>query len=88
MHIATKDLEIARSMVRNSGGWLLDLGDGHFLATNDEDAVRALRGQAFVAHSQQTRQWDETQIKVERGRDWSGSGGSKLRIDGKAVCFI
>ncbi len=61
MQIATKDLHLARSMVRNNGGWLLDLGDGHYLATDDEDAVRHLRGPAFVAHSQQTGQWDETQ---------------------------
>ena len=65
MHIATKDLQLARAMVRNSGGWLLDLGDGHYLATDDEDAVRGLRGPAFVAHSALTKQRDETLIKVE-----------------------
>jgi len=65
MHIATKDLKLARSMVRNSGGWLLDLGDGHYLATDDEDAVRDLRGPAFVAHSQQIGHRDET-LKEEQ----------------------
>jgi hypothetical protein len=60
MHVTTKDLQLARTMVRTSGGWLLDLGDGHYLATDDEDAVRDLRGPAFVTHCQQTGHWDET----------------------------
>ena len=60
MHIATKDLQLARTMMRDNGGWLLDLGDGYYLATDDESAVRNLRGPVFVAHSQQTQRWDET----------------------------
>lgn len=61
LHIVTKDLELARTMVRDSGGgWLLDLGDGHYLATGDESAVRDLRGPAFVTHGQQTGKQDET----------------------------
>lgn len=64
-HTTTKDLQVARIMVRDTGGWLLDLGDGYYLATNDENAVRDLRGPAFVTHSQQTRQWDET-LKEEQ----------------------
>jgi hypothetical protein len=47
-------------MVRTNGGWLLDLGDEHYLATDDESAVRKLRGPAFVAHSALTEQRDET----------------------------
>ena len=61
LHIVTKDLELARTMVRDNGkGWLLDLGDGHYLATDDEGAVRDLRGPAFVTHGQQTGKRDET----------------------------
>ncbi len=60
MQIATKDLHLARTMVRDNGGWLLDLGDGHYLATDDESTVRNLRGPAFVAHRQQTGERDET----------------------------
>jgi len=60
-----KDLQLARTMVRDNGEWLLDLGDGNYLATDDEDAVRDLRGPAFVAHSRQTGERDETQVKVE-----------------------
>ncbi len=65
MYIATKDLQLARTMVRDHGGWLLDLGDGHYLATDDEDAVRDLRGPAFVEHGQQTGHRDET-LKEEQ----------------------
>lgn len=60
LHIVTKDLELARTMARDSGGWLLDLGDGHYLATDDESSVRDLRGPAFVTHGQQTGKRDET----------------------------
>ncbi len=65
MHMTTKDLQLARTLVRDNGGWLLDLGDGHYLATDDEGCVRDLRGPAFVAHSQQTGQLDET-LKEEQ----------------------
>jgi len=67
MQLTTKDLQLARTTVRDSGKWrwLLDLGDGHFLATDNENAVRDLRGPAFVAHTQKTEQWDETQGNTE-----------------------
>jgi hypothetical protein len=65
MQIATKDLHLARTMVRDNAGWLLDLGDEHYLATDDEDAVRDLLGPAFVVHSRQTGERDETQVKAE-----------------------
>ncbi len=61
LHVVTKNLKLARIIVRDSGGgWLLDLGDGHYLATGDEGAVRDLRGPAFVTHGQQTGKRDET----------------------------
>jgi len=47
-------------MVRDNGGWLLDLGDGHYLATGDEGTVRDLRGPAFFTYGQQTGKRDET----------------------------
>ena len=67
MHMTTNDLHLAHTLVRDNGGWLLDLGDGHYLATDDEDAVRNLRGPAFLAHSQQTGEWDETVSLPRRG---------------------
>lgn len=60
LRIVTKDLELARTMARDKGGWLLDLGDGHYLATSDEGTVRDMRGPAFVAYGQQTGKRDET----------------------------
>jgi hypothetical protein len=61
LQIVTKDLEFARTMLRDSGGgWLLDLGDGHYLATGDEGTVQKLRGPAFVTYGQQTGKRDET----------------------------
>lgn len=60
LYIVTKDLQLARTMVRDNGGWLLDLGDGHYLATGDEGTVRDLRGPAFFTYGQQTGKRDET----------------------------
>lgn len=65
MQIATKRLHRARAMVRNDAGWLLTPGDGHCLAANNEDAVRHLRGPAFVAQSALTQQCADTQVKVK-----------------------
>ncbi len=40
----TRDLEAARLEHEINGGWLLDLGDGLYLATDDEGLVWDLRG--------------------------------------------
>ncbi len=65
MRINTKGLHRARAMVRNDGGWLLTSGDGHCLATNNEDALQNLRGPAFVAQSALTQQSADIQVKVK-----------------------
>lgn len=88
LQIVTKDLELARTMARDSEGWLLDLGDGHYLATNDEGTVRDLRGPAFVTQGQQTGKRDETLGDGDNsGTDLPTSSGAPGYYQ-KAACAV
>lgn len=59
-HLHTTDIDAARAFLTEQGGWLLDLGNGHYLATDDEGTVRDLRGDAFIANCETQQRWDET----------------------------
>jgi len=54
------DLALARAMLNDLGGWLLNMGDGRYLRTDDEALVRKLRGDAFIEQCEATECWDET----------------------------
>ena len=54
------DLEKARAEQDEYGGWLLDIGYGDYLVTEDEGIVHDLRGPAYVARSEALQCWDET----------------------------
>ena len=56
----TRDLAEARAMLDQNGGWLLDLGEGHYLVTEDDGIVLDLRGSEFVAECKRQQIWDET----------------------------
>ena len=60
MHINTSDLTEARAVHGDLGGWLLDIGDGQYLVTDDEGTVRDLRGIDYLATCESQQRWDET----------------------------
>lgn len=59
-HLNTRDLDAARATLDDVGGWLLDLGEGNYLVTDDEGTVRDIRGQDFIDRCEAAQQWDET----------------------------
>lgn len=61
----TTDLDVARATLDVIGGWLLDMGDGHYLVTDDEGLVIDLRGEAFVAECTRRQVWDETRADTD-----------------------
>ena len=42
------------------GGWLLDLGNGVYAVIEDEEIIRDMRGDNFIAHCEAINEWDET----------------------------
>jgi|SRR5882672_7342286 len=54
------DLALARATLDDFGGWLLNMGDGRYLRTDDEALVRRLRGDKFIAQCEAAQCWDET----------------------------
>ena len=61
----TTCLPLARALLETEGGWLLDLGDGHYLVTDDRGTVRALRDEAFAVQCESLQQWDETLLPMK-----------------------
>lgn len=60
MHVETSYLDRARETLSESGGWLLHMGDGNYLVTDDEGTVRGLRGNDYVSDCERLQCWDET----------------------------
>jgi hypothetical protein len=44
----TTEIAAARAALGADGGWLLDLGDGHYLVTGDPGTVAELRDKSFI----------------------------------------
>lgn len=61
----TQDLTEARAVLADLGGWLLDFGDSVYAVTEDEEIVRDLRGNDFLARCRLAACWDETQVEAE-----------------------
>jgi hypothetical protein len=59
-------LEAARRALRDRGGWLLMMGGGVCLVTEDERLVRELRGDEYLACCERLRCRDETLPALER----------------------
>jgi len=54
------DLAAARAALRDAGGWLLDLGDGVYMVTQDEGTVTDMRGHEYVTRCNSLQVWDES----------------------------
>jgi hypothetical protein len=57
------DLEAARRTLETDGGWLLDLGAGTYLVTEDEPLVEGLRAADFLETCKLQTCWDETRLQ-------------------------
>jgi hypothetical protein len=57
---AFTDLDAAREALDIQGGWLLDLGAGTYLVTEDGAWVEGLRDADFLEQCRQQACWDET----------------------------
>jgi hypothetical protein len=55
-----RHLDAARAALDDLGGWLLDLGDGVYMVTDDEGTVKDMRGAGYVARCERLQCWDET----------------------------
>lgn len=60
MHFNTTNLIEARAVLADTGGWLLDMGDGHYLVTDDPGIVKDMRGPDFIPTCEARQAWDET----------------------------
>lgn len=58
------DLTRTRATLDDLGGWLLNMGDGRYLRTDDEALVRKLRGDAFIERCETSQCWDETRAST------------------------
>lgn len=54
------DLEAARKALDTDGGWLLDLGAGTYLVTDDKPLVEGLKTADFLDQCKQRECCDET----------------------------
>lgn len=58
------DLAAARAALAENGGWLLDLGDGAYLVTDDPGTVHDMRGAKYMADCEAAKRWDETTSSI------------------------
>jgi hypothetical protein len=56
----TTEIAAARAALGADGGWLLDLGDGHYLVTGDPGTVAELRDKSFIDLCEAAGCWDES----------------------------
>lgn len=62
LYETTDDLAAARRLHAEAGGWLLDMGDGHYMVTDDEASVREMRSHLGAGYMDElaARGHDET----------------------------